>query len=92
MAKVEKQANVPAKETNDNKGMQFAFGKINYILMIAGLAVLLLGFILMIGGGSENPDVFNEEIFNFQRLTLAPILILAGFAIEIYAIMKKAKD
>lgn len=92
MAKVEKQTNVPVKEANENKGMQFAFGRINYILMIAGLVVLLLGFILMIGGGSDNPDVFNMEIFNFQRLTLAPILILAGFAIEIYAIMKKAKD
>lgn len=60
--------------------------------MIVGLVVLLLGFILMIGGGSGNPDTFNMEIFNAQRLTVAPILILLGFAIEIVAIMKKAKD
>jgi hypothetical protein len=46
----------------------------------------------MIGGGSDNPDVFNEAIFSFRRLTLAPILVLAGFGIEIYAIMKKPKD
>ena len=52
---------------------------------------MALGFLLMIGGKSENPQVFNEAIFNFQRLTLAPILILAGYIIEIYAIMKKPK-
>ena len=46
----------------------------------------------MIGGGSDDPNVFNEDIFNFRRLTLAPILILAGYVIEVFAIMKKPKD
>lgn len=69
----------------------FVFGKENYKFLFIGLGLIVLGFILMIGGGSESPDVFNEGIFNFQRLTLAPILILAGFGIEIYAIMKRNK-
>ena len=70
----------------------FAFGKENYRLLLIGLAVIVLGFILMIGGGSDDPNKFNEEIFNFQRLTLAPILILGGYVIEIFAIMKKPKQ
>lgn len=70
----------------------FAFGKENYRLMLIGLALIAIGFILMIGGGSKDPNQFNPAIFDFQRLTLAPILILAGFVIEIFAIMKKPKD
>jgi hypothetical protein len=70
----------------------FAFGKENYRLMLIGLALIAIGFILMIGGGSKDPSQFNPDIFNFQRLTLAPILILAGFVVEIFAIMKKPKD
>lgn len=75
-----------------DKEMQFAFGKENYRLMLIGLAVIALGFVLMVGGGSDDPQVFNEAIFNFQRLTLAPLLILAGYVIEIFAIMKKPRD
>ena len=59
--------------------------------MLIGLGVIMLGFALMIGGGSKDPGVFSSEIFNFQRLTLAPILVLAGYVIEIFAIMKKPK-
>jgi membrane-bound ClpP family serine protease len=70
----------------------FAFGKENYSLMIVGVIVIIIGNLLMIGGGSEDPNVFNPEIFNFKRLTLAPIVILAGFIIEIVAIMRKPKD
>ena len=70
----------------------FAFGKENYRLMLIGIAFLVLGYILMIGGGSEDPNVFNPEIFSPQRITVAPLLILIGFVIEIYAIMKKPKD
>ena len=62
-----------------DKELQFAFGKENYRLMLIGLAVIALGFILMVGGGSDDPNVFNEGMFNFQRLTLAPLLILAGY-------------
>jgi membrane-bound ClpP family serine protease len=70
----------------------FAFGKENYTLMIIGVIVIIIGNLLMIGGGSEDPNVFNPEIFNFKRLTLAPIVILAGFIIEIVAIMRKPRD
>jgi len=73
------------------KAGEFAFGKENYRLMLIGLVFIIIGFILMIGGGSDDPNVFNPEIFNFRRLTIAPILILAGYAIEIFAIMKKPK-
>ncbi len=74
----------------DNTG--FAFGKENYKLLFIGLALILVGFLLMIGGGSDDPNVFSDKIFNFRRLTLAPILILAGYVVEIFAIMKKPKD
>ena len=72
--------------------MDFAFTKKNYILLIVGLAFIASGLILMIGGGSEDPAKFSDEIFNFQRLTLAPILIVLGFIIEIFAIMHKRKN
>jgi hypothetical protein len=71
---------------------EFAFGKENYRLMLIGLAFIVVGFLLMIGGGSDDPTDFNPEIFSFRRITLAPILILAGYGIEIFAIMKKPKD
>ncbi|MBE6343381.1 MAG: DUF3098 domain-containing protein [Bacteroidales bacterium] len=77
-------------EQEDNKTMPF--GRDNYLWVIIGLAFLLIGFLLMIGGGSDDPDVFNDAIFNFRRLTLAPILVLIGFGIQIYAIMKKPKN
>jgi hypothetical protein len=70
----------------------FAFGKENYRLMLIGLVFIAAGFLLMIGGGSSDPNQFNPEIFSFRRITLAPILILAGYVIEIFAIMKKPKD
>lgn len=63
------------------------FGKKNYIVMFNGLAVIALGFILMAGGGSDDPNVFNDEIYNFRRIRLAPTLVLIGFAIEAYAIL-----
>ncbi len=73
----------------ENKG--FLFGKMNYTLMFTGIACILLGFILMWGGGGEGETNFNPEIFNFRRITLAPIFILIGFVIEIFAIMYKPK-
>ena len=72
--------------------MDFAFKKKNYILLIVGLAFIASGLILMIGGGSEDPTKFSDEIFNFQRLTLAPILLATGFIIDIVAVMYKGKD
>lgn len=84
-------ADKKAAPVND-KEQQFAFGKENYRLMLIGLGVIVLGFILMVGGGSADPNVFNEEIFNTRRLTIAPLLILAGYVIEIFAIMKRPRD
>jgi len=55
--------------------------------MILGVVVILVGFMLMMGGGSDDPNVFNEEIYNFQRIRLAPTIVLIGLAIEVYAIM-----
>lgn len=80
------------KPIDKGQTMQFAFEKENYKWMLIGLAVIVAGFILMIGGGSDDPNVFNPAIFNFQRLTLAPLLILAGYVIEIFAIMKRPRD
>ncbi len=70
---------------------QFAFNKEKYIILIVGLVVSLLGFLFMIGGKSTAPNVFNPKIFDFQRLTLAPILVLTGYGIILYSILKKPK-
>ena len=67
---------------------EFIFTKANYKLMLIGFVVIALGFILMVGGGSDDPNVFNPEIFNFQRIRLAPALVLIGFGIEIAAILR----
>ncbi len=77
------QNNVPS---NDER---MALTQRNYLLMLIGFAVIVLGFVLMAGGGSSSPDEFNYEMFNFRRITLAPILVIGGFAFEIYAIMKR---
>ena len=85
-----KQKPIPTKDTVEEK-KQLPFTKMNYILVLVGVALIALGMILMIGGGSSDPDVFNEKMFNFQRITLAPILILLGFVMEIVAIFWKKK-
>jgi len=61
----------------------------NYVLIIAGFVVILIGMVLMTGGGSDDPNVFNYEMFSWRRITLAPILIVGGFAFEIYALLKR---
>ncbi|MFH6767660.1 DUF3098 domain-containing protein [Gaetbulibacter aquiaggeris] len=65
----------------------FIFGKKNYKFMFIGIACIALGYILMAGGGSDDPNVFNPEIFSFRRIRLAPMLVLLGFGIQIYAIL-----
>ena len=71
------------------KSLQF-FGKSNYTWMLIGAACIVIGMLLMSGGKSPNPDVFNaNEVYSFRRITLAPIVIIIGFVIEIYAIFKK---
>ena len=67
----------------------FAFGKQNYKLLFIGLALIVAGFVLMIGGGSDDPNVFSGDIFSFKHITLAPILVLAGYVVEIFAIMTR---
>lgn len=74
-----KQENQPPKE--------FIFQSKNYKLMLVGIFFIALGFILMAGGGSDDPNVFNPEIFNWQRIRLAPTLIIIGFAVQVYAIL-----
>ncbi|CEN40112.1 DUF3098 domain-containing protein [Capnocytophaga cynodegmi] len=63
------------------------FGRKNYIFMLIGLAIITLGFILMSGGGSDDPNIFDASIFSFRRIHLAPTLVLLGFAVEVYAIL-----
>jgi hypothetical protein len=70
---------------------EFLFGKKNYIIMLIGIIFIALGFIFMAGGGSDNPEVFNEEIYNWQRIRLAPTLVIIGLAIEFYAIFANPK-
>ncbi len=70
----------------------FPFSRENYRLIIIGIAIIIFGFILMIGGGSDDPNVFNPEIFSFRRITLAPVVSMFGFVFLIYAIMKKPRE
>jgi predicted histidine transporter YuiF (NhaC family) len=79
-------------QKDDNK-QGFALSKENYILLAIGFGIIMLGFLLMAGGKSNDPNVFNQnEIYGFRRITLAPIIVLAGFIFEIYAIMKRPKE
>ena len=90
MAKEISKTKTRSTEDIDNQKVM-PFGKQNYIIVLIGLALLVLGFLLMLGGGSTDPDVFNEKMFNFQHLTLAPILVLVGFVVEIVAIFWRDK-
>lgn len=82
-------------KVNQNPRREFIFQKKNYLFMFIGVACIALGFILMSGGGSDDPNVFNSEIYNFRRIRLAPTLVLIGLGIEVYAILlnpHKKKD
>ena len=70
---------------------EFLFDGINYKILLIGIAVIALGFILMSGGGSDNPKIFSEDVFSFRRIRLAPTTVLIGFGITIYSIFKKSK-
>ena len=80
------------KMKKEEQKHEFLFEKVNYKILLVGIAVIALGFILMSGGGSEDPNVFSEEIFNFRRISLAPTTVLIGFGITIYAILKNPKN
>ena len=74
------------EDPNDNK---MALTKKNYILLLAGFAIIVAGFLLMTGGGSNSTEVFNYDMFSWRRITLAPCLVIGGFAFEIFAILKR---
>jgi len=78
------------KETNTQKN-EFLFDRVNYKFLLIGIGVIALGFILMSGGGTDNPAVFSDKIFDFRRIRLAPTTVLIGFGITIYAILKNPK-
>ncbi|MGL2965157.1 DUF3098 domain-containing protein [Flavobacterium sp. XGLA_31] len=77
---------------NNEQKPDFLFEKVNYKFLFIGIAVIALGFILMSGGGSDDPKVFNEDVFSFRRIRLAPTVVLIGFGITIYSIFKKSKS
>lgn len=78
---------------NENKEkLNFALGRENYKLLAIGFVIIVAGFLLMLGGRSEDPNVFSDKIFSFRRITLAPVVVLAGFIFEIWAIMKRPKN
>lgn len=78
-------------KNNNEQKPDFLFEKENYKFLLIGIAVIVIGFILMSGGGSNDPKVFNEDVFSFRRIRLAPTVVLIGFGITIYAIFKKSK-
>lgn len=80
------------KKREEPQKPDFPFTRENYILLIIGFVIIVFGFLLMIGGGSDDPNVFNPEIFSFRRITLAPVVVLFGFLFQIYAIMKKPSE
>ncbi len=80
------------KKKEKPKPFDFPFARENYRLLIIGVIIVVAGFILMIGGGSDDPDVFNPAIFSFRRITLAPLVALFGFIFIIYAIMKQPSE
>ena len=86
-----KETKKPQTVENTENQKVMPFGKMNYILVLVGIALLVIGFVLMLGGGSSDPDVFNEKMFDFQHITLSTILILAGFVTEIVAIFWRDK-
>ncbi len=79
------------KNVQEDREARMPLGRRNYILMLIGLGVIIAGFLLMAGGGSDDPAVFNEKMFSFRRVTLAPIVVIAGFVFEIYAIMSRRR-
>jgi hypothetical protein len=78
-------------KNNSEHKKEFLFEKVNYTILLIGIGIIALGFILMAGGGSDDPNVFNEDIFSFRRIRLAPTTVLIGFGITVYAILKNPK-
>ena len=90
-AQKEKQPSV-ASQKQASPVTPFIFDRTNYLIMIAGVIVILIGFVLMSGGATSDPNVFpKDELYSFRRITLAPIVVMLGFGIEIFAILKRPK-
>jgi hypothetical protein len=86
-------SNRPLSGVRPEREQSFLFDKENYMWMIGGVVLIFLGLILLSGGKSADPHQFNyAEIYSFRRLTLAPLVMLLGFGVEVYAIMKKPKE
>ena len=76
---------------NQTPKHELLFKKENYRILLMGLGIITLGFILMAGGGTDDPKVFSEDIFSFRRIRLAPTIVLVGFGVVFYSIFKKSK-
>lgn len=87
MKTTEEEKRLALEEARKNYKPEFIFGKKNYSVMLIGLGIIAIGFILMAGGGSTDPEVFNPEMFSWRRIRLAPALVIIGFAIQVYAIL-----
>jgi len=77
------------KNKKDDSKTVFTLEKKNFRILAIGFAIIVIGYILMSGGAADNPEVFNPDVFNFRRITLAPLMILCGYGLGIWAIMKK---
>jgi len=91
MAKEKPKSTTKAAPTAPEKAT-FAFGKENYKMMIIGVVIVAIGMLLMVGGASDDPSKMSEEIFDFRRLTLAPIVIIGGYVVVLLSIIKKSKE
>ncbi|MFM7015845.1 MAG: DUF3098 domain-containing protein [Bacteroidota bacterium] len=90
MAKKEVKSTTTTEKTGPVSREGFVFSKINFQLFIISVVTIVIGYALMAGGKSDDPNKFSEGLFNFQRITLAPIIVLAGYALGIYSILKKS--
>lgn len=85
--------NTPTPPPAASDDLPLVFGKANYLIMLVGALLMVAGYLAMTGGGSSDPNVFpREEIYSFRRITLGPILVLLGLALQVPAIFYKAKD
>ncbi len=90
-AKTKNEHSAPAPQSRP--GVSFPFTRVNFLYMLLGIAVIVLGYLLMVGGGSDDPHTFDaSQVYSWRRITLAPIVIILGFLVEVYAIMKRPKD